>query len=245
MKCILYDFRRAFTGRWFTLAAIASAAALYMSIGNDTYFLMNILRDVENSSYFPFNLSDLIVQGMRGEFGTMTFPALVTLPFAAQPLQEIKSGAIRPAVFRVGRRNWMLGKGIACILAGMLLPVIASMLLMIVMHGVMLIYCSSLFPAGDLTALLQPMAARMLCGGIWASVGCIIALLTETAAAAYLAPLCLCYALTMIGTRFFPQIAMLNPANWLTGDVWQLLFLLALLVAAVLFTLRREVLRHA
>lgn len=70
-------------------------------------------------------------------------------------------------------------------------------------------------------------------------------LLTETAAAAYLAPLCLCYAMTMIGTRFFPQISMLNPANWLIGDVWLLLMLLALLVVAVLFTLRREVLRHA
>ena len=245
MKCFLYDLRRAFTGKWFVLAAIASAAALYMSIGDDTYFLMNILRDAENNSYFPYTLSDLIIQGMHGEFGTMTFPALAALPFAAQPLQEIKSGAIRPAVFRAGRRNWMLGKGIACILAGMLLPVIASILLMIVLHGVMLIYRGSLFPAGDFSALFQPMATRMVCGGIWASIGCIIALLTETAAAAYLAPLCLCYAMTMIGTRFFPQITMLNPVNWLTGNIGLLLILLFLLVAAVLLTLRREVLRHA
>lgn len=245
MKGLLIDLRRAFSGRWFVIAAIASATALYISIGDDSYSLMSHLRDVENRSHFYFNLSDLIYQGLRGEFGTMTFPALVALPFAAQPLQEIKSGAIRSAVFRIGRRNWMIGKGIACIITGMLLPMIASMLLMIVFHGIMLIYCGRLFPAGDLTTLLQPMAARMVCGGIWASIGCIIALLTETAAAAYLAPLCLCYAMSMIGTRFFPHITMLNPENWLTGDVRLLLILLALLVVAVLFTLRREVLRHA
>lgn len=244
MKCILYDIRRALSGRWFIIAVAASVAALYMSIGRDTYYLINLLQDMEYD-YFHFTLADLLFQGMIGEFGAMTFPALAALPFAAQPLQEVKSGAIRPAVFRVGRKEWMLGKGIACILAGMLLPLIAALLLTVILHGIMLIYDSRLFPAGDLSILVQPLIARMLCGGIWASVGCIIALLSETAAAAYLAPLCLCYALTMIGTRFFPQIALLNPANWLTGKPWILAILLALLAVAVLFTLRREVLRHA
>ena len=184
MKCILYDFRRAITGRWFLAAFMVSVAALYMSIGSASHNLINQMKYLkEYGDHFYRSVADLLTMGMQGDFGVMTLPALSALPFAAQALQEIKSGAIRPAVFRVGRRNWMIGKGITCILAGMLLPVIASMLLMIVLHGVMLIYCSSLFPAGDLTALLQPMAARMLCGGIWASVGCIIALLTETAAA--------------------------------------------------------------
>ena len=32
---------------------------------------------------------------------------------------------------------------------------------------------------------------RMLCGGIWASVGCVMALATETSSAAHLGPLCL------------------------------------------------------
>ena len=58
---------------------------------------------------------------------------------------------------------------------------------------------------------------RMLCGGIWASVGCVMALATETSSAAYLGPLCLCYALMMLGKRFFPAAVMLNPINWIDG----------------------------
>ena len=244
MKCILYDIRRALTGRWFFIAVAASAAALYMSIGNDTYSLMSNLKDLDND-YFHFTLANLLFQGLIGEFGAMTLPALAALPFAAQPLQEIKSGAIRPAVFRTGRKEWMLGKGIACILAGMFLPLTAAVHLTVILHAIMLIYESRLFPAGDITILLGPLIARMLCGGIWAGVGCIIALLSETAAAAYLSPLCLCYALTMIGTRFFPQIALLNPTNWLMGEPWTPAILLALLTVAVLFTLRKEVLSNA
>lgn len=58
---------------------------------------------------------------------------------------------------------------------------------------------------------------RMLCGGIWASVGCVMALATETSSAAHLGPLCLCYALMMLGKRFFPAAVMLNPINWIDG----------------------------
>ena len=57
----------------------------------------------------------------------------------------------------------------------------------------------------------------MRCGGIWASVGCVMALATETSSAAYLGPLCLCYALMMLGKRFFPAAVMLNPINWIDG----------------------------
>lgn len=60
------------------------------------------------------------------------------------------------------------------------------------------------------------------CGGCSAEAsgqgwGCLAALLTETAAAASFAPLCLCYAMMMIGTRFFPGIVQLNPVSWFTG----------------------------
>ena len=86
---------------------------------------------------------------------------------------------------------------------------------------------------------------RMLCGGIWAGVGCIIALATETASAAYLAPLCLCYALMMIGTRFFPDVAMLNPMQWVNGAAWLLVVLLIITIALQALFLKRGVQRYA
>ena len=87
--------------------------------------------------------------------------------------------------------------------------------------------------------LLLMMIAAMLCGGIWAGVGCVIALATETASAAYLAPLCLCYALMMIGTRFFPDAMMLNPMQWVSGATWFLAIVLAFTLALQALFLKR------
>ena len=65
--------------------------------------------------------------------------------------------------------------------------------------------------------------------------------MTETTSAAYLAPLCLCYAMVMIGTRFFPEAILLNPSNWLTGAFWPLLLVLIVLMTALAWMLRKKV----
>ncbi len=247
MKCIFYDFRRAITGRWFLVALLASTAALYLSIGYASNRFVNVLSDYESYVDMDFSLyiADFLRQGLAGDFGIMTLPALSALPFAAQPLAELKCGALRPAIFRTGRNSWIIGKALACVLCGMLLHAAAALLLMLALQGVTLGMIGRTIPIGDASGLLMLLFRRMLCGGVWAGAGCIIALLTETASAAYLAPLCLCYALIMIGTRFFPEIPQLNPANWASGLTWPLLLGLAAVAAGLMLILRREVNRHA
>lgn len=242
MKCIYYDCRRAITGRWFLAAFFASVVSLYMSIGDQTYYLMNMLSQMdmyEDSLWL--DAASLLTQGLQGEFGVMILPALSALPFAAQALQEIKSGAIRPAVFRAGRKSWIAGKLLSTFVSGMVLQMAAAIGLLLVFHLMMLISAGQLFPMGNIGPVWSLLLRRMLCGGIWAGTGCMIALLTETASAAYISPLCLCYALVMIGSRFFPDVALLNPINWLAGALWPLLFVLAVLAAALVWMLRKKV----
>lgn len=242
MKCIVYDFRRAMTGQWFLAAFFATVAALYMSIGSESYYLVNMLSDYEmvEDGSLPDGAS-LLVQAMKGDFGVMTLPALSALPFAAQALGELKCGAIRPVVFRVGRRSWIAGKLLATFASGMLLQACAAMGLLLVLHGLMLCCAGSLFPMGELARACSLVLGRMLCGGLWAGVGCLVALITETSSAAYLAPLCLCYAMVMLGKRFFPDVTVLNPVNWITGPVWPLLLGAIMLAVALAWVLRRKV----
>lgn len=242
MKSIFCDFRRAITGRWFLVAFFASAAALYMSIGTQSYYLIDRIKHLkEDGGVFYMNAAALLSRGLQGDFGVMILPALSALPFAAQALQEIKSGAIRPAVFREGRKNWIAGKLLSTLISGMVLQAAAAMGLLLIFHLLMLLFAGTFFPMGDMGTVWPLILRRMLCGGVWASAGCLIALMTETASAAYLAPLCLCYAMVMIGTRFFPQATLLNPANWLTGAVWPLLLVLVILAAVLVWMLRKKV----
>lgn len=244
MKCIFTDFRRAMTGRWFLAALLASAAALYMSIGSQTHYLLTELRYLSEYDAIYYDLCELLMQGMRGDFGVLTLPALSALPFAAQALTELKCGAIRPVIFRAGRKSWIAGKLAGCLLSGMLLHAASAGLLALALNLLVWRHGAQL-PLGEWAELLPLLLRRMLCGGVWACVGCVLALLTETAAAAYLAPLCLCYAMVMISTRFFPDAALLNPTNWLTGPLLPTVVFLILTAAAVLLVLQREVNRHA
>lgn len=246
MKSICYDLRRAIAGHWFFAALIAATAALYLSVGQATYGLLGYLESIDMyEDSFWYSVSDLLVLGMKGDFGLLTLPALSALPFAAQALHEIKSGAIRPAVFRTGRNSWIIGKAAGCVISGMLLQGAAVGVLFLILNGLMRGYAGQWFPWGDGGDFWPMLLRRMLCGGIWAGVGCIIALATETASAAYLAPLCLCYALMMIGTRFFPDVAMLNPMQWVNGAAWLLVVLLIITIALQALFLKRGVQRYA
>ena len=246
MKCILSDVRRAIAGRWFLAALMATTVALYLSIGQASYGLIGYLESIEwQEGNFWYSMSDLLALGMKGDFGMLTLPALSALPFAAQALHEIKSGAIRSAVFRTGRKSWIIGKVAGCAISGMLLQGAAVGLLFLILNGLMYGIAGQWFPWGEGGDFWLLLFNRMLCGGIWAGVGCVIALATETASAAYLAPLCLCYTLMMIGTRFFPDAAMLNPMQWVSGASWILLILLAITLSFQVLFLNRGVKRYA
>ena len=246
MKSILYDLRRAIAGRWFLTALIATTAALYLSVGQATYGLIGYLENIEwQEGNFWYSLSDLLVLGLHGDFGMLTLPALSALPFAAQALHEIKSGAIRPAVFRTGKTAWIVGKIAGCTLSGMLLQGAAVGLLCLILNGLMVCVAGQGFPWGENSEFWFMLLRRMLCGGIWAGVGCVIALATETASAAYLAPLCLCYALMMISTRFFPEASMMNPMRWVSGGEWYLAVLIAVTVVLQTIFLNRGVRKYA
>lgn len=130
MKAIVCDVRRALAGRWFWAALLATTAALYLSIGQAADALMD---DTQN---LRFTLSELLLMALCGDFGMLTLPALSALPFAAQALHEIKCGAVRPAVFRAGRRMWILGKAAGCILSGMVLQAAAAGLLGLILYAV-------------------------------------------------------------------------------------------------------------
>ena len=249
MRCILSDLRRALTGRWFLLSLFATVLALYLSAGTQTYqFLMSLRELAEGYSlveYFYLDAASLLTGAMQGDFGLLTLPALSALPYGAQALMELKSGALRPVVFRTGRRSWIAGKLLACMASGMVLQGLATVALLGVLHGMTRAIGGIALPPGNMEAVWAMLLRRMLCGGLWAVIGSIIALLTETSAAASIAPLCLCYALMMVGTRFFPAFTAMNPMNWLSGWVWPLLLGLAAVAIGLFVTLNREVKRYA
>jgi hypothetical protein len=96
------------------------------------------------------------------------------------------------------------------------------------------------YRAGKILAAL----ARIVCGGIWSGAGSLLALLTGTASAATVGPLCLCYGLMMVGTRFFPDTAWVNPLSWLGGASWLPWAVLGVIMLLLWAVLGRKVRQH-
>lgn len=249
MRCILSDLRRALTGRWFLLALAATTLGLYLSAGSQTYHLLLSLQELAEGylpeDYFYLDASSLLTGALQGDFGLLTLPALSALPYGAQALLELRNGVLRPVLFRTGRRSWLAGKLLACVLSGILLQGLAALLLLGVLHGMTRVLGGIALPPGDMAALGPLLLRRALCGGLWAALGSAVALLTDTAAAASIAPLCLCYALMMVGMRFFPTFPAMNPMNWLSGWLWPLATGVGCAAVLLLTTLNREVNRYA
>lgn len=239
MKCIYLDFRRAITGRWFPAAILASALTLWLSIGAQTWYLFDMIADMEASDWL-----DLFQSALTGELALLLLPALSALPYGAQALRELRSGAFRMAIFRSGRLSYIAGHALVCFFSGMLVQCCALLLLVGFLTAATLAAGGSALPLAALVETVPLLLGRMLCGGGWVLLGCSAALLTDTPSAAMIAPLCLCYALTMIATRFFPQAGMLDPVRWQSAPLFILLAAAFLMLLGTGATLHREVQKH-
>lgn len=238
MKCILSDFRRAIAGRWFSAAIFATFASMWLSTGNAAF----AFRDAITMNFEP-DWKGLFSNALQGQFGMLTLPALSTLPFASHALHELRSGAARSVIFRTGKKAYIAGQIIACVLSAMLVQAVAFGLLVTALSTATPSASGLGIPVEVLRETVPLLFGRLLCAGLWACVGCIAALLTETASAANIAPLCLCYTLMIVGTRFFPAQTVLNPLNWLSHPNWLIPGLLGCSLLTAL-TLRREVAKY-
>lgn len=155
---------------------------------------------------------------MTGQFAALTLPALSALPAGGGALLELQTGAARSSIFRVGWRPYTWGKLLSCLVSGLLAQMLSFLMLLGLLQGMRLHAMGEGFPLHMLATSLSAAAARALCGSIWAAVGSILALLTESASAATIGPLCLFYAPLMVGTRFFPEQPAVNPATWQKRD---------------------------
>ena len=241
LRVLSVDLRKSLWNRWFVIALLASFFSLLLAITRDLSYLPTYM-EMEYTEEPRW--AEILTTASLGSFAALALPALSALPAAGLALLEIQSGAARAAVFRTGYFRYAISKAMACLLSGVLVQAGALLLLIALFNGFRLSSLHGLIPLAVWAPALPPLLARLLCGGLWAGAGSLIALLSMTASAASIGPLCLCYALIMVGTRFFPALPMINPVNWLQAPAPGLLLALPLLAAALAFVLIREVKAH-
>ncbi len=230
-----YEILRVLKGRWFLISILGTALFLWTGIGSESYFVLN-------DSEHMFNVSVILRRALVSESSMLSLPALAALPAAASALLELRCGAARNAVFRAGRKSYLFGK-----LLSLLVSALLAQLAGIVLFTLILFSAGGAFAASDVSALWEPIAARLAVSGAYACMGAIFALASGTSAAAYVAPMAVCYALIMISARFLIDVPYINPTDWLIGDSAFLVSSILCAVCAVMFllVLKREMRKFA
>jgi len=215
LNTILLDIRHALKNIWLSIAVLAVVVSFWLDLGTDAFWL---LRGGEKDPM------ELLRKALSGSGSAISLPLLASLPCAASAWQELQAGAARLAVFRCGRFAYVSGKLIAVLFMAALAQAIGLMIFL----GMLLM----ISPAADTLFPGSALLARLLAAMFFSAVGGAGALIAGDAVSAYAIPIALCFALSMISSRFLISVRLANPLNWLKGDPQAIGLLILLIISA-------------
>ena len=213
-ETILSDIKRAVLSKGFVFGVLGMVLIIALSSLENIFHLAYLEGLVPNGYHAQF-----IVQALASDWFTLALPILCALPFTAAFVDDIKSGYIKPYLHRTTIKSYIKAKLTACALSGGLVLFI----------GVVLCYALSVlvftpmeyalmegeFAQPWLAQLLIKAATLFFSGAFWSLLGFTFAALTMSKYMAYASPFILYYVLIIFNERYFGDLYVLYPKEWL------------------------------
>jgi hypothetical protein len=232
------DIKRAFTGRGFIFGFVGMVIVIILSSLED---IINVARSTEplaNGYHAEF-----IKKALSSEWVTLALPILCALPFTSAFVDDVKSGFIKQYLPRAGYKSYIRSKLLACGLSGgsvLFFGILTSYALSYLVFTPMeLALVKGQTAQPYLAQILMIAATLFLSGAFWSLVGFTMSALTMNRYMAYASPFILYYVLIILHERYFENLYVLYPKDWLfPSDGWVLgslgvILLLAELTAVV------------
>lgn len=188
----------------------------------------------------------IILRSMTSDTSIPFLPMTAVLPFAGTFVEDIKSKFARFFCIRSGWQGYLGSRLMVCFISGGM-TVVTGVLTAL---GVVSVLLHPFMETGDYDGwmLSEPLLRYFLCGGFWAVVGMSLSTLMESKYIAYASPFVLYYLLVILYERYFPDLFMLDPNQWISseefwpyGVVGMAVLVLELTgLFAVLFVIRAE-----
>lgn len=219
---ITSDIKRSLTGKGFAIGISGMVLSIILSS------LQSIIEVTRSTTPLQSGFhAQLITNALQSDWVTLAIPILCALPFTAAFVDDVKSGFIKQYLHRSGVKQYIKGKLIACGLSGGL----------VLFFGILIAYAiSSLvftpmeLALGEgetaqpyLAKVLMAAATLFLSGALWSLTGFTFASLTMSRYMAYASPFILYYVLIILNERYFENLYVLYPKEWLfPSDFWVL-----------------------
>ena len=219
-RAIAADMRLALTGKAFLAGVIGIAVVIFLGQIDS---IVNAFRQ-EQLLEFGFHAT-LVLESLKSDWMTLALPVLVALPYTASFVDDIKNGFIKEYLPKTTVRGYISGKLAACTVSGGLVPVLG----MIAAYGISAAVFSPMEGplAEDVAAepyfaqLLASAVLFFLCGAFLSLLGMALAAGTGSKYMAYAAPFILFYVLIILNERYFPDLYVLYPRQWIAPtEIW-------------------------
>jgi len=214
------DLKRALTGRNFFIGIAAMVIIISLSSLQSIFDTVRSAKLLENGFHAQF-----IMNALSSDWITLALPILCTLPFTAAFIDDIKSGFIKQYLHRCGVNQYIKSKLFACGLSGGLVLFIG----IVIAYGLSALMFMPMELALSPGKTAQPYFAQVLLasailffsGAFWSLIGFTFAALTMSRYMAYASPFILYYVLIILHERYFQDLYVLYPKEWLfPSNVW-------------------------
>jgi len=229
------DIRRAIYSLSFLVSVINMMLVIFMGIGKQLF--PNTIAAGLN----PYYHSDMVFRALSSDIVLMAVPQICTLPYTAAFLDEFTSGYIKTYLMKCDKQRYINAKVIAAGISGGLAIVIGIMgayFLSSLIYKPMEIYePSAVAPYLD---LIKKSLVFLCAGCLLSSVGALLANLSMSKYMAYAAPFVIYYMLVILSERYFTDLYVINPQEWLKmqefwpGKEWGIMLLMFLLNVIVM-----------
>jgi hypothetical protein len=214
------SMRSAITSKIFW-TGVAAMAVIMLVAG------MESLAGADPTALLPYGTHiTMVMSAIKSDMITFAVPIVCTLPYAASYVDEIKSGFIKEYLPRSGVSGYIAGKILACSVAGglvLFLGVLAAYPLCALVYMPMEAVATGKETLPYLGEILASASMFFFAGMFWSMVGLCLAGATKSRYMAYAAPLVLYYLLIILYERYFNQLYVLYPKEWLNpSELWQL-----------------------
>jgi hypothetical protein len=217
---VISDIKRSLCGKNFFIGVAGMMLVIALSS------LESIITVAHAGEALPSGYHvQLVTDALSADWVTLALPILCTLPFTAAFVDDIKSGFIKQYLHRAGNAQYIKGKLIACGLSGGLVLLIG----IILAYGISVLVFMPMELALGLEETATPYLAQLLkkaamlffSGTFWSLTGFTFAALAMNKYIAYASPFILYYVLIILNERYFKDLYVLYPKEWLSpSEFW-------------------------
>jgi hypothetical protein len=167
----------------------------------------------------------LFQEGVSSDVMTLTLPIFAALPCTAAYLEDVTSGFVKHCLTRTGRREYIAGRLVSCLLSGGCALALGALAAFGVLSLLLLPREAALqaeeTAAPWLSGLLQSCLLLFCSGALWAAAGLAMSAVTGSKYMAYAAPFVLYYVLIILRERYFTTLVVWDPREWVVlNQTW-------------------------